>query len=82
MNEHQALKEAERKAGGQSALARICGVSQPSVWRWLNRGVRVTAEAVLTIEAATGISRHDLRPDLYPRDDAQSVAITPDEQVA
>lgn len=23
---------------------------------------------VLAVEAATGISRHDLRPDIYPRD--------------
>ena len=29
---------------------------------------RVPAEYVLRIEAATGVSRHDLRPDIYPRE--------------
>lgn len=29
---------------------------------------RVPAEYVLKIEAATGVSRHDLRPDIYPRE--------------
>ena len=36
----------------------------------LNRARRASAEYVLAIEAATGVSRHDLRPDLYPREDA------------
>lgn len=29
---------------------------------------RVPAEHVLRIEAATGVSRHSLRPDIYPVD--------------
>jgi DNA-binding transcriptional regulator YdaS (Cro superfamily) len=69
-----ALLRALRAAGGQSALARICGVTQAAVWKWLNRGVRVPAECVLSIEAATGVSRHDLRPDIYPREDLSSDA--------
>lgn len=63
------LERALAKAGGQSPLARICGVSQPTVWGWLHkRGGVVPAEYVLLIERETGISRHDLRPDLYPRE--------------
>jgi DNA-binding transcriptional regulator YdaS (Cro superfamily) len=27
---------------------------------------RVLAERVLAVEAATGVSRHTLRPDIYP----------------
>ena len=63
----EALKMANDRAGSQSELARICGVSQPAVWKWLQGG-RVPAEYVLRIEAATGVSRHDLRPDIYPRE--------------
>lgn len=68
MNRHEALRKAIANAGGQSALARICGVSQAAVWDWLNRARRVPAEHVLSIEAATGVSRHALRPDIYPRE--------------
>jgi Putative antitoxin of bacterial toxin-antitoxin system, YdaS/YdaT len=35
--------------------------------RWEQR--RVPTERVLEIERATGISRHDLRPDIYPRNE-------------
>jgi DNA-binding transcriptional regulator YdaS (Cro superfamily) len=69
---HDALTEAIVKAGGQAGLARALGVSQPSVWHWVHRSKRVPAEYVLPVEAITGISRHDLRPDLYPREETTS----------
>jgi len=47
-------------------MSRICGVTQPAVWKWLQSGKRLPAEYVLTVEAATGVSRHLLRPDIYP----------------
>jgi TorA maturation chaperone TorD len=59
------LSEAIRVVGGVSELARKLGISQPSVSTWN----RVPAERVLAVEAATGISRTALRPDLY--DDAR-----------
>lgn len=62
----EALQSALALAGGQSALARICGISQPAVWKWLQSSKRVPAEYVLRIEAETGVSRQHLRPDLYP----------------
>jgi len=66
-----ALKRAIAAAGGQAALARACGVKQPTVWNWLhNIGHVPAAEHVLKVEAATGVSKHDLRPDIYPRDAA------------
>lgn len=34
----------------------------------LAEGRPLAPEHVLTVEAATGVSRHDLRPDIYPRD--------------
>jgi DNA-binding transcriptional regulator YdaS (Cro superfamily) len=65
-----ALQDAVSKAGGQTALARAIGKTQGHISQWLKRKY-VPAEDVLKIEAATGVSRHDLRPDIYPREDAQ-----------
>lgn len=51
-------------------LAKKIGVSSPTVSQWAS-GVRpLPAKRVLAVEAATGnqVSRHDLRPDLYPRE--------------
>lgn len=70
------LQQAVRLAGSQSELARRIGFTQGSVWRWLN-GTELPGEAVLPIEQATGVSRHDLRPDLYPRDSAELDERTP-----
>jgi TorA maturation chaperone TorD len=57
----QGLEEAIRAAGGVTELARRVGISQPSVSNWS----RVPAERVLSVEAATGVGRAVLRPDLY-----------------
>lgn len=56
--------------GSQRALAAACDVSPQAVTKWLESGV--PAERVLTIERVThgAVSRTDLRPDLYPKDDA------------
>jgi DNA-binding transcriptional regulator YdaS (Cro superfamily) len=62
----EALQKAVATAGGQSALARICEVSQTAVWKWLQSSKRVPADYVLRIEASTSVSRHHLRPDIYP----------------
>ena len=55
------LNEAIRAVGGVSELARQIGISQPSVSNW----TRVPAERVIAVEAATGVDRSVLRPDLY-----------------
>jgi DNA-binding transcriptional regulator YdaS (Cro superfamily) len=60
-----ALKKAVDVAGGQSNLARAIGVKQQHVWNWLNRDGKPAAESVLSIEAATGVSRYELRPDVF-----------------
>lgn len=64
----EGLQRAVEIAGGQTALAKALGVRQSHVWTWLHRQKRVPAERVLQIEAAVGgaVSRHELRPDLYP----------------
>lgn len=48
-------------AGGVGPLARRLGISQPSVSGW----TRIPADRVAAVEAATGIERSILRPDLY-----------------
>lgn len=69
-----ALKRAVDLTSGQSALAKALAertnkpVRQGHIWAWLNRSKEVPAEYVLHIEAVSGVSRHDLRPDIYPRE--------------
>ena len=63
-----ALQQAVKKAGGQKSLGDLLETSQPRIWNWINRDKKVPAEFVLKIEKLTGVSRHDLRPDLYPND--------------
>lgn len=47
------------------ALAAILDVDKGRAFRWCN-GLRIIpAKHVVAIEAATGVSRTDLRPDLY-----------------
>lgn len=65
----QALEKAIAAAGSQAELARRLGLKQQHIWAWLHRDTQVPAERVLAIEAATGVSRHDLRPDIYPREE-------------
>lgn len=64
----EALTAAVTRAGSQSAMARLCGVSQTAVWKWLQSGKRLPAEHCLVVERTTGISKHILRPDIYPSD--------------
>lgn len=60
---HEALARARDEAGGASRLARLInGISSQAVTMW----DVVPAERVLRVEEVTGISRHELRPDLYP----------------
>ena len=58
------VQKAADKVGSASELARRLGISHPALFRWK----QVPAERVLKMEQVTGISRHDIRPDIYPRD--------------
>lgn len=60
------VEKAVAVVGSQSALARALDVSPQAVNQWIK--TRVPAERVLDIEAATKgqVTRHELRPDLYP----------------
>jgi DNA-binding transcriptional regulator YdaS (Cro superfamily) len=59
---HRAVAEAIRRAGGQSALAKAIGVSQPTVSEWLNGKKPVIAEKAPDIEALTGVPAERLHP--------------------
>ena len=54
------------KIGSQKGVADLVGVSPQAITKWING--RIPAERVLEIERLTGVSRHELRPDLYPRE--------------
>jgi DNA-binding transcriptional regulator YdaS (Cro superfamily) len=69
-----ALRCAVNRAGSQSAFASQVGTSQQNVSNWLRGAKHLPGEYVLKAEAATGISRHDLRPDLYPRENPTAAA--------
>lgn len=64
-----AIEKASMILGGQAKLARALGVTAQSVTKWKRR---IPAERVLGIEAATNgyVTRHELRPDLYPESTA------------
>src|SRR5438445_9013789 len=67
------LDRAIDAAGGISQLARKIGIAQPSVSNWN----RVPAERVIAVEAATGVSRTQLRPDLYIEPAVEADALDP-----
>lgn len=65
IDSREALYRAAATFGGLAELARKLGVTPQAVDGWRSRG-RVPAERVLDIERLTGVTRHALRPDLYP----------------
>ncbi|WP_083925770.1 YdaS family helix-turn-helix protein [Sphingomonas sp. Mn802worker] len=69
------LAQAVRQAGGQSAFARIIGRKQSTVFSWLVRNHPLPAELVLEVEKRTGVSRHDLRPGVFPAEDTTVIAV-------
>lgn len=60
-----ALKRAIAAAGSQEELARLVGVTQPAISKWLSKGM-VSGDYVLAVEKVSGVSRHELNPKLYP----------------
>jgi DNA-binding transcriptional regulator YdaS (Cro superfamily) len=58
------LEQAIAAAGSVPQLAARINRKPNVVWNWLKRG-KVAAGAVLDVEAATGVSRHALRADVF-----------------
>jgi TorA maturation chaperone TorD/DNA-binding transcriptional regulator YdaS (Cro superfamily) len=67
------LERAIDAAGGVAQLARKIGIAQPSVSNWNT----VPAQRVIAVEAATGVSRKVLRPDLYSERAESDGAVDP-----
>lgn len=53
-------------------IASACGIGRTSVTNW----TKVPARHVLAVEALTGVSRHELRPDIFgmPEKEGEPVA--------
>ncbi|WP_142587807.1 transcriptional regulator [Pseudorhizobium halotolerans] len=56
-----ALERAISSVGSASELARRLRVTPAAVLQWR----KVPAERVLEVERISGVSRHDLRPDVF-----------------
>lgn len=65
----EALKVAiSEHFGSQGAAAKVVGRTPQAISEIVRKGKKVPAEWCLPIEQATNgaVTRHDLRPDLYP----------------
>lgn len=58
----EALSRAIKSAKGSKKLADALHIKPQALSQWK----RVPALRVLAVEQITGVSRHELRPDIYP----------------
>lgn len=70
MSAVRSLRKAIKTAGGRGRFAREMRVTRQAIEQWFTRGI--PAERVMQIERLTGIPRHELRPDIYPRPNGRS----------
>ena len=69
----EVLDRAIKKAGGVNALAKDLNVTPQAISQW----DEVPPLKVLAVEIASGIPRHELRPDIYPPSDAPGAPAAP-----
>jgi len=62
------LERAIIAAGGLTKLAASLGIKKQAVAQW----EKVPPLRVLEVERASGVSRHELRPDMYPLEEVQT----------
>ena len=62
----RALMQVLAHFGGRIPTSKALKTTNQCLTGWINRG-HVSAGRVLEIERRTGIPRHALRPDIYPR---------------
>ncbi len=71
------LESAKKSAGGSVGLAKALGDITPQA---ISQWTKVPAERVLDVERITGVSRYELRPDIFgphpvaPAPDAENAA--------
>ncbi|MBB1452350.1 helix-turn-helix domain-containing protein [Pseudoalteromonas sp. SG43-1] len=73
MTTQPALQKAIATLGGQVKLADAIQTSQQNVSNWLRTG-KVAPDKVILIEKVTGVSRYELRPDIYPPEESKHAA--------
>ena len=73
MTPQPALQKAIATLGGQVKLADAIQTSQQNVSNWLRTG-KVAPDKVILIEKVTGVSRYELRPDIYPPEESKYAA--------
>lgn len=66
MEDETPLKRAIAAIGGTRALADALGITPEAIYLWKE----VPVLRVLEVERLTGVRREELRPDIYPRDEA------------
>lgn len=59
------IQKAIDAVGGQGVLARLLKVHPALVSQWRTGRRPVAAHHILSIEAMTQVSRHELRPDIF-----------------
>jgi DNA-binding transcriptional regulator YdaS (Cro superfamily) len=62
MSPNEALQRAIQAAGAANNLASRLGITAQAISQW----DQVPPLRVIEVERVTGVSRHDLRPDIYP----------------
>ena len=64
------IKKTILLAGGPRKVAATLRLKSPQVvHNWVGRG-NIPPRYVIDVERLSGVSRHELRPDLYPREAA------------
>lgn len=64
----KAFADAVKAAGGQAPFARGVGCTAGNINQLMKKGSPLPDKYVLTAERLYGVSKHLLRPDLYPRE--------------
>ncbi|WP_024590515.1 MULTISPECIES: YdaS family helix-turn-helix protein [unclassified Pseudoalteromonas] len=70
---YPALEKAIKIAGAQTKLSKAINSSQQNISYWLRTG-KVAPDKVILIEKVTGVSRYELRPDIYPLEESKRAA--------
>lgn len=78
MRASAALRRAIPAAGGSARLAHHLGLRVETVLGW----TFCPAQHVESVEAASGMSRYDLRPDVFLRDGRSARQLSADEATA
>lgn len=70
MQETPPIKRAVKDAGGPKAVGKALGISHQAVVQW----DQCPPLRVLDMERLSGMSRHELRPDMYPAPELERAA--------